>query len=87
MREATYVLNGLIYQDALPICETYSDTAGYADLIFGLFDVLGYRFATRLRDRGSTERARRPCTACWTRFCANRCAPSSSSSTGTTQVA
>src|SRR5205085_6171480 len=28
----------------------YSDTAGYTDLIFGLFDVLGYRFAPRLRD-------------------------------------
>jgi len=50
MREATYVLDGLVYQDALPIHEHYSDTAGYTDLIFGLFDVLGYRFAPRLRD-------------------------------------
>ena len=50
MREATYVLDGLVYQDALPIHEHYSDTAGYTDLIFGLFDMLGYRFAPRLRD-------------------------------------
>ncbi len=50
MREATYVLDGLLYQDALPIREHYADTHGYTDLIFGLCEVLGYRFAPRLRD-------------------------------------
>ena len=49
MREATYVLDGLLYQDAPEIKEHYTDTAGYTDLIFGLFTLLGFRFAPRLR--------------------------------------
>jgi TnpA family transposase/adenosyl cobinamide kinase/adenosyl cobinamide phosphate guanylyltransferase len=50
MREATYVLDGLLYQDAPEIKEHYTDTAGYTDLIFGLFTLLGFRFAPRFRD-------------------------------------
>ena len=50
MREATYVLDGLLYQDAPDIKEHYTDTGGYTDLIFGLFTLLGFRFAPRLRD-------------------------------------
>jgi len=50
MREATYVLDGLLYQDAPEIKEHYTDTHGYTDLIFGLFTLLGFRFAPRLRD-------------------------------------
>ncbi len=50
MREATYVLDGLLYQDAPEIREHYTDTAGYTDLIFGLFTLLGFRFAPRFRD-------------------------------------
>jgi TnpA family transposase len=50
MREATYVLDGLLYQDAPEIKEHYTDTSGYTDLIFGLFTLLGFRFAPRLRD-------------------------------------
>jgi TnpA family transposase/adenosyl cobinamide kinase/adenosyl cobinamide phosphate guanylyltransferase len=50
MREATYVLDGLLYQDAPEIKEHYTDTGGYTDLIFGLFTLLGFRFAPRLRD-------------------------------------
>ena len=50
MREATYVLDGLLYQDAPEIKEHYTDTAGYTDLVFGLFTLLGFRFAPRLRD-------------------------------------
>ena len=45
MREATYVLDGLLYQDAPEIKEHYTDTGGYTDLIFGLFTLLGFRFA------------------------------------------
>jgi TnpA family transposase len=41
MREATYVLDGLVYQDVLPIHEHYTDMAGSTDLIFGLFEILG----------------------------------------------
>jgi TnpA family transposase len=50
LREATFVLDGLLYQDALPIREHYTDTHGYTDLLFGLFELLGFRFAPRLRD-------------------------------------
>jgi len=50
MREATYVLDGLLYQDAPEIKEHYTDTGGYTDLIFGLFTLPGFRFAPRLRD-------------------------------------
>jgi len=50
VRESTYVLDGLVYQDAPPIEEHYTDTAGSTDLVFGLFEALGYRFAPRLRD-------------------------------------
>ena len=38
LREATYVLDGLLYQDTLPIREHYTDTHGYTDLLFGLFE-------------------------------------------------
>lgn len=50
LREATFVLDGLLYQDTLPIREHYTDTHGYTDLLFGLFELLGFRFAPRLRD-------------------------------------
>jgi TnpA family transposase len=50
MREATYVLDGLLYQDVPEIKEHYTDTHGYTDLIFGLFTLLGFRFAPRFRD-------------------------------------
>jgi TnpA family transposase len=50
MREALYVLDGLLYQDAPEIREHYTDTGGYTDIIFGLFTLLGFRFAPRLRD-------------------------------------
>jgi len=50
MREALYVLDGLLYQDAPEIKEHYTDTGGYTDIIFGLFTLLGFRFAPRLRD-------------------------------------
>ncbi|MFN2505345.1 MAG: Tn3 family transposase, partial [Acidimicrobiales bacterium] len=50
LREATFVLDGLLYQDSPPIREHYTDTHGYTDLLFGLFELLGFRFAPRLRD-------------------------------------
>jgi TnpA family transposase len=52
MRESTYVLDGLLYQDAPLIKEHYTDTGGFTELIFGLFSMLGFRFAPRLRDLG-----------------------------------
>jgi len=50
VRESTYVLDGLLYQDAPPIKEHYVDTGGFTELLFGLFMLLGFRFAPRLRD-------------------------------------
>src|SRR2546427_5668918 len=50
LREATFVLDGLLYQDAPPIEEHYTDTEGFTDLVFGLCTILGKRFAPRLRD-------------------------------------
>ncbi len=32
-----------------------TDTAGYSDIIFGLFGLLGYQFSTRIADVGSTR--------------------------------
>jgi len=50
VRESTYVLDGLLYQDAPPIKEHYVDTGGFTELLFGLFMLLGFCFAPRLRD-------------------------------------
>jgi TnpA family transposase len=48
--EATFVLDGLLYHDAPPIEEHYTDTEGFTDLVFGLCTILGKSFAPRLRD-------------------------------------
>jgi TnpA family transposase len=45
------VLDGLLqHQTGLRIAEHYTDTGGATDQVFGLFALLGYRFAPRLRD-------------------------------------
>jgi TnpA family transposase len=49
--EAPHVLDGLLqHQSGLHIAEHYTDTGGATDQVFGLFALLGYRFAPRLRD-------------------------------------
>jgi TnpA family transposase len=49
--EAPHVLDGLLYhQTGLQILEHYTDTGGATDHVFGLFALLGFRFAPRLRD-------------------------------------
>ncbi len=51
MRDATHVLDGLLYHESdLRIEEHYTDTAGFTDHVFGLMHLLGFRFAPRLRD-------------------------------------
>lgn len=53
MSEAPYVLDGLlhhVHQTDLRISEHYTDTAGATDHVFGLFHLLGYRFAPRIKD-------------------------------------
>lgn len=56
VREATYILDGLLEQETvLEPVEIMADTAGYTDIVFGLFWLLGYQFSPRLRDIGKTR--------------------------------
>ncbi|MDI7924858.1 Tn3 family transposase [Rhizobiaceae bacterium n36] len=49
--EAAYVHDGLFVQDTvLDIQEHFTDTGGASDHIFGLFALIGKRFASRLRN-------------------------------------
>jgi TnpA family transposase len=53
VRDATYVLDGILHNETeLPIVEHTTDTAGYTDLVFALFDLLGLQFSPRIRDLG-----------------------------------
>jgi TnpA family transposase len=53
VRDATYVLDELLDNETeLPIVEHTTDTAGYTELVFALFDLLGLQFAPRIRDLG-----------------------------------
>lgn len=56
VRDATYVLDGLLYHEAdLRIEEHYTDTHGYTEHVFALCDLLGFRFAPRIRDLGESR--------------------------------
>ena len=49
--EAAHVLDGLMHHESsLDIREHYTDTAGAIDHVFGLCQLLGFRFAPRIRD-------------------------------------
>ena len=67
VRDATYVLDEICNNETeLPIREHTTDTAGATEIIFALFDLLGFRFAPRLRDlmiAGSLPRGRWTCSA------------------------
>jgi len=53
MREATYVLDAILDNETeLEIMEHTADTAGYTELVYALFDLLGMRFSPRIRDLG-----------------------------------
>ena len=53
VRDATYILDEILdNQTDLPILEHTTDTAGYTELVFALFDLLGLQFAPRIRDLG-----------------------------------
>lgn len=53
MRDALYVLDEILDNETeLPIFEHTTDTAGYTDLVFALFDLLGLQFSPRIRDLG-----------------------------------
>jgi TnpA family transposase len=52
VRDATHVLDRLLYHESdLKIEEHYTDTAGFTDQVFALCHLLGFRFASRIRDR------------------------------------
>jgi TnpA family transposase len=54
VRDSTYVLDEICNNETeLPIREHATDTAGATEIIFSLFDLLGFRFTPRLRDIGS----------------------------------
>jgi TnpA family transposase len=51
VRDATYVLDGLLYHESdLRIEEHYTDTAGFTDQVFGMMHLLGFKLAPRIRN-------------------------------------
>ena len=53
VRDATYVLDEILDNETeLPLLEHTTDTAGYTEIVFALFDLLGLQFSPRLRDLG-----------------------------------
>lgn len=51
VRDATYVLDEILANEtALPILEHTTDTSGYTEIVFALFDLLGLTFSPRIRD-------------------------------------
>lgn len=55
-RDAIHVIDGLLHHETeLNIEEHYTDTAGYTDQIFALTNILGFRFAPRLRDLSDSK--------------------------------
>lgn len=51
LRDATYVLDAILDNETdLEIAEHSTDTGGYSELVFAVFDLLGLRFTPRIRD-------------------------------------
>ena len=54
LRDATFVLDGIFgleeRENVLDIAEHTTDTAGYTDLVFAVFDLVGLKFSPRIRD-------------------------------------
>jgi TnpA family transposase len=56
VRDATYVLDAILDNATeLAIVEHTTDTAGFTEIVFALFDLLGMQFAPRLRDLGDQQ--------------------------------
>ena len=63
VREATHVLDAIFDNETdLEIEEHTTDTAGYTDLIFGLFELTGLTFSPRIRDVADQRLWRLPTT-------------------------
>lgn len=61
--EAPYLVDGLLYHETdLEIAEHYSDTGAFSDQIFGICQLLRFRYAPRIRDPADKRlhRFRRP---------------------------
>jgi TnpA family transposase len=56
IRDSLYILEGLLEQQTgLSPVEIMADTAGYSDVVFGLFWLLGYQFSPRIADVGEAR--------------------------------
>jgi TnpA family transposase len=56
LRDSPYVLDGLLEQQtSLHPTQLMTDPAGYSDIVFGLFWLLGYQFSPRLADLGGAR--------------------------------
>jgi TnpA family transposase len=56
LRDSLFLLDGLLEQQtALRPTEVMTDTAGYSDVVFGLFYLLGYQFSPRIADIGDAR--------------------------------
>ena len=58
IRDSLFILAGLLEQDTslrIQPKELMCDTAGYSDLVFGLFRLLGYQFSPRIADLGDAR--------------------------------
>ena len=56
LRDSLFVLDGLLEnRTGLVPVEVTSDTAGYSDVVFGLFALLGCQFSPRLADAGEAR--------------------------------
>jgi hypothetical protein len=56
LRDSLFLLDGLLEQQtSLRPIEIMTDTAGYSDIVFGLFYLLGYQFSPRIADIGDAR--------------------------------
>ncbi len=56
LKDSPYILDGMLqHQTCLKPTQLMTDTAGYSDLVFGLFWLLGMRFSPRLADLGDAR--------------------------------
>ena len=61
MRDAMVVLDALLGNETdLDIAEHTTDTAGYTEIVFGLFGLLGFTFSPRIRDLADQQLYRPP---------------------------
>jgi TnpA family transposase len=56
MRDSLSLIEVVLGQKtSIQPCEIMTDTAGYSDIVFGLFALLGYQFSPRIADMGSSK--------------------------------